>query len=222
MTERDQPLAEAAMTNDGIMTERRGGPGSRPHRRGPSPKGLARRQQILDRALGVFDELGIEGTSMRAIADAIGVTHPTLSHYFASREELFIEVLREYDRSTFEALSLPGDSLTDLVVKGSEHSMRVPGLMGLLHSMMSRALEPDNELSRAYIIERYDTLRRQLTTILELGRAAGTVRRDIPLEETASLVLAAADGLSAQWLLDRSADLRSGLLLLERLLEPTS
>jgi hypothetical protein len=40
------------------------------------------------------------------------------------------------------------------------------------------------------------------------------------LDEAASLVLAAADGLSTQWLLDKGADPKSGLLPLERLLEP--
>ncbi|KXK63029.1 hypothetical protein AWW66_05130 [Micromonospora rosaria] len=63
-------------------------------------------------------------------------------------------------------------------------------------------------------------LRAEITALLAEGQAAGSVRSDISLTDAASLVLAAADGLSTQWLLDGSADLKSGLLLLQRLLEP--
>src|SRR6478752_3642480 len=61
-------------------------------------KGVARRQEILDRAIEVFADKGAEGTSLRAIAEKIGVSHAALLHYFGSREELLVEVLREGER----------------------------------------------------------------------------------------------------------------------------
>ena len=189
-------------------------------KRGPYAKGLARRQQIIDEVLAVYDRLGFEGTSLRAIGEAIGVTHPVLKHHFGTREQLFIEVLREYDRRFLDAPNDGDGTFVDLIHQSTEHSMRVPGLMALLNSMVAHALEAGNDRSRAHFSERYADLRRRIMTLLEEGRAAGTVRSDIPLDEAASLVLAAADGLSTQWLLDQSADLKSGLLLLQRLLEP--
>ncbi|BCJ68345.1 TetR/AcrR family transcriptional regulator [Polymorphospora rubra] len=200
--------------------------GTRPTRpegspkRGPYSKGLARRQQIIDEVLTVYDRLGFEGTSLRAIGEAIGVTHPVLKHHFGTREQLFIEVLREHDRRFLDAPSEDDDTFVDLIHRSTEHSMRVPGLMALLNSMVAHALEAGNDHSRAHFSERYADLRRTIVSLLEEGRAAGSVRSDIPLDEAASLVLAAADGLSTQWLLDGSADLKSGLLLLQRLLEP--
>ncbi|GAA3779738.1 TetR/AcrR family transcriptional regulator [Plantactinospora mayteni] len=207
------------------MTDRdpRGIPPSRQGRspkRGPYAKGLARRQQIIDEVLAVYDRLGFEGTSLRAIGEAIGVTHPVLKHHFGTREQLFIEVLREYDRRFLDAPYDGDGTFVDLIHRSTEHSMRVPGLMALLNSMVAHALEAGNDRSRAHFSERYADLRGKIVTLLEEGRAAGTVRSDIPLEEAASLVLAAADGLSTQWLLDQSADLKGGLLLLQRLLEP--
>lgn len=189
-------------------------------KRGKYAKGLARRQQIIDEVLTVYDRLGFEGTSLRAVAEAIGVTHPVLKHHFGTREQLFLEVLQEYDRRFLDSPDADDGTFVDLVRRSAEHSMRVPGLMALLNSMVAHALEAGNDRSRAHFSERYADLRGKIQSLLEAGRAAGTVRSDIPLDEAASLVLAAADGLSTQWLLDGSADLKSGLLLLERLLAP--
>src|SRR3954453_3955858 len=72
------------------MTEVEVGPGAT--RRGAYDKGVRRRREILDRAIEVFAERGAEGTSLRAIGQAIGVSHAALKHYFASREELLIAV----------------------------------------------------------------------------------------------------------------------------------
>jgi uncharacterized Ntn-hydrolase superfamily protein len=91
--------------------------------------------------------------------------------------------------------------------------------MALLSSMVARALESGNDHSRQYFAERYSSLREGLVDALEAGRAAGTIRSDIPLETAAALLVAAADGLSTQWLLDKSVDFVEGLVVLEKLLE---
>lgn len=52
----------------------------------------------------LFAEHGFHGTGMRAIAAAAGVSIGALYHYFASKEEIFLAVLRQgYDRRLEEA-----------------------------------------------------------------------------------------------------------------------
>ncbi|MEV0894048.1 TetR/AcrR family transcriptional regulator [Promicromonospora sp. NPDC050262] len=193
-------------------------PARRVERRGPYAKSAERRRQIVDKVLSVYDELGFEGTSLRAIATSIGVTHPVLVHHFGTREQLFLEVLREHDLR-FGA-QVQDETLADLLRRSARYSARVPGLTALLGNMVARALESGNERSHAYFVERYARLRRQVGAVLESARAAGTVRSDIPLEATAGLLVAAADGLSTQWLLDREVDMEASLLVLDRLLDP--
>nr|WP_275942268.1 TetR family transcriptional regulator C-terminal domain-containing protein [Streptomyces spiramenti] len=84
--------------------------------------------------------------------------------------------------------------------------------------MLARALESDNEGSRAYFVERYERLRGRIRLVLEHGRDIGVVREDVPLDVAASLLLAAMDGLSAQWLLDEKVDVKAGMSLLDHLL----
>ncbi|OLH51248.1 helix-turn-helix domain-containing protein, partial [Xanthomonas oryzae] len=52
-----------------------------PRPRGAYAKGIARRQEILDRAIEVFAARGADRTSLRAIAKEVGVTHAALTYY---------------------------------------------------------------------------------------------------------------------------------------------
>lgn len=47
-----------------------------------------RRSQILREALTLFAERGIDGTGLRDIAKKVGITQPSLYHYFPSKEAL--------------------------------------------------------------------------------------------------------------------------------------
>ena len=54
-----------------------------------------RRRQVLDVGLEVFGRHGYHQTSMSALAAEAGVTKPVLSQHFASKPDLFAEVLAE-------------------------------------------------------------------------------------------------------------------------------
>lgn len=192
------------------------GPGSR----GRYPKGVMRRQQILDRTIEVFAQLGLEGTSLRAIGEAIGVSHAALRRYFDTREELFLAILREKDRQALVDARESGRASTDFAGHLDSYASGAPGLMSLRHSMVARALEPGNEHSRSFFVERYRQLREDAVVILRLAQGAGLVRDDIPLESASALLIAAMDGLSTQWLLDPEVDMHAGMVLYERLLAP--
>jgi len=197
-------------------TTPKSGPGSR----GRYPKGVMRRQQILDRTIEVFAQLGLEGTSLRAIGEAIGVSHAALRRYFETREELFLEILREKDRQALLDAQESGRASTDFAGHLDSYASGAPGLMSLRHSMVARALEPGNEYSRTFFVERYRQLRADALEILRLAQGAGLIREDIPLESASALLIAAMDGLSTQWLLDPEVDLHAGMELYERLLRP--
>jgi TetR/AcrR family transcriptional regulator, transcriptional repressor of aconitase len=188
----------------------------------PLRKGERRRRQILDRALGVFHERGLEGTSLRALGEAIGVSHSALRHYFPSRDDLLLEVLREADRRALAFSEESGRGAVDFVLRGADYNMKIPGLMALYNTMAASALESGSEASREFFVERYDHIRRALVTVFEVGRAEGTVRDDISVEDAAALVIAACDGLATQWLIDPRVDMRAAMHLLDRLLGTSS
>lgn len=55
----------------------------------------ARRRQLLDSALEVFATSGFHATSMNDVAEAAGVTKPVLYQHFASKRDLFLELLQD-------------------------------------------------------------------------------------------------------------------------------
>lgn len=53
------------------------------------------RRALLDEALVLADEVGIDNLSLRELAVRVGVTHPAAYHYFATKVELLGELARE-------------------------------------------------------------------------------------------------------------------------------
>jgi AcrR family transcriptional regulator len=69
------------------------------HRQGRTlHKGQQTRAAILDAALALATQVGLEGLSIGAVAEAIGMSKSGVFAHFGSREELQISVVREYHR----------------------------------------------------------------------------------------------------------------------------
>ena len=58
-------------------------------------RGARTRQNIIDATLDLFEERGFHGTLVDDIANAVGISRAALYQYFESKEEIFIELLRE-------------------------------------------------------------------------------------------------------------------------------
>ena len=189
-------------------------------RRGSYEKGVRRRQEILDRAIEVFAERGSQGTSLRAIGEAIGVSHAALKHYFDSREELLIEVYRAAEeRSIIDDPAPESSSVVGIMTHAARRNHGVRGLVQLYSTLVAGALENGHEHTRAFVSARFEGLRRLLAARVREEQEAGRIRADLAPEAVAALIIAASDGLQTQWLLDPAVDIERSLSLLEGLLE---
>ncbi|OAH49688.1 TetR/AcrR family transcriptional regulator [Microbacterium oleivorans] len=187
-------------------------------RRGSQPKGVARRQEILDRAIEVFRERGAHGTSLRKIAEAIGVSHAALLHYFDSREQLLVAVYKHAEDSRVDSPDLrPG---IDTMIEAAIKNVEVPGLVTLYSTLLAASLETESGVGREFFTARFTGLRATMTESLRRQQAEGLVRDDVSAEHLASLLIAASDGLQIQWLLDPTVGLESTLRTLGALLRP--
>jgi AcrR family transcriptional regulator len=68
----------------------------------------ARREEVLETALTLVSEHGVAGTSLRKLAAELGISQPSLYHYFPSKDALVSAVV-EYcaDKMLASALDLP-------------------------------------------------------------------------------------------------------------------
>ncbi len=189
-------------------------------RRGLQPKGVARRQEILDRAIEVFRQRGADGTSLRRIAEAIGVSHAALLHYFDSRDQLLVAVYAhaEHRRNTTATPSHPPG--VDTMIDAATANVDVPGLVQLYTTLLAASLEAGNDVGREFFSARFERVRQELTMSFRRQQADGDIRDDVPAEDLAALLIAASDGLQIQWLLEPSIGLSDTLRTFARLLQP--
>lgn len=188
-------------------------------RRGLQPKGVARRQEILDRAIEVFRERGADGTSLRRIAEAIGVSHAALLHYFDSREQLLVAVYAHAEARRNATASPSGPPGVDTMIDAAIANVDVPGLVQLYSTLLASSLEAGNDVGREFFSARFERVRAELTASFRTQQAAGDIRDDVPAEDLAALLIAASDGLQIQWLLEPSLGLSDTLRTFARLLQ---
>lgn len=173
--------------------------------RGPYRKGLERRKQILRAALEVFHEHGERGSSLKEIADRVGMSQAGVLHYFDSREELLLAVLAERDALDTESVAdatSPGEAVARTVA----HNAQEPGLVDLFVTLSAAASDPDHP-AHAFFKQRYADLGAQIEDGLVTAQQQGQIRPDIAPRHMARMLVALSDGLQLQWLLDPSVDM---------------
>jgi len=186
---------------------------------GSYSKGVARRREILDRALDVFRERGPEGTSLRRVAEEIGVSHGALLHYFRSREQLLLalyEHTEQHRREVGEG-SEPDVGAVERMVAAASVNVRMPGFVQLYSTLVAGALEEGTGETKEFFTRRFEKVRADAARRFRRQQEEGQVRADLDPDRAAALIIAASDGLQTQWLLDPSIDLEETLGMLDEL-----
>ena len=189
-------------------------------RRGGYRTGAERRTQILDEMIRIIADQGVDASSLRSVAEALGITHAALRHYFPSRDELLLAVYREHEVREQGAPDRMKSAIGDMRESASRNRA-VPGLVQLYTTLAADAVQEGHPTTRAFMRERFTRLRADLATLIEADQAAGRIRADLDPVDLASLSIAASDGLQVQWLLDPDAvDGERVLRLLEQIVPP--
>lgn len=155
--------------------------------RKPAPPGSDRRQQILEAALDLFAEQGLNGATSKDIAERAEVTHGLIYFYFKTKEELF-KAAFEYaleqalDRLDVAAIALsddpPEEALTRLLTRTLD-ALNTPRMRNMsrlmLHTMAHNdwSVGPLHECKlhvRDTIASVVDSVRVYLDRQIELGR----------------------------------------------------
>ncbi len=89
----------------------------------PLSRADAQRRRVLDASVEIFSRRGFRATSMNEIAAGVGLSKPTLYHYFRNKEELLVRIYSEVldeslrmGRATIEAAPTAFDAVRDLLV----------------------------------------------------------------------------------------------------------
>ncbi|WP_137845483.1 TetR/AcrR family transcriptional regulator [Microbacterium sp. 2FI] len=201
---------------------------SRTGRRGSYAKGVAKREEILERALEVIAREGYRGASVKELADAVGLSQAGLLHYFDSKEELFTAIMRkrdEVDLAHFAPTIIETPSVAELregYVGVIRHNSDVPGLVQLYSQMAVDAADPQHP-AHEFFLERGANLRGMFASALAAHSASGEISDRADPETLARIFQAVADGLQLQWMLEPDVDM-AGIVadLFDLLTQPRS
>ncbi|MFT4305383.1 MAG: helix-turn-helix domain-containing protein [Microbacterium sp.] len=168
--------------------------------------GRARRQRIVRDATALFAAEGYGETSMRTIAQRVGVSKSSLFHHYPTKEDLLRAVLAARDagisRHTPPSAGSAAELLRDLPRGAAENARAEPGLIevySVLSCEAAAARHPAHEYFRARFTAGLDTFRELFAAAARDGHMPA--HRD-PEGEAVWLV-SLWDGLQIQWLYDR-------------------
>lgn len=178
--------------------------------RGAYAKGVAKREEILDAALAVIARNGYQRTSVRDIAEAVGLSQAGLLHYFASKDALFVEILRRRDDVDRERLPEDAGARVEGLIDIMRHNAEVPGLVQLYAELSTEASHPEHA-AHDFFTQRYAVLRRQLGDAVRTAQERGEISTALEPESVATILLASADGLQTQWMLEPGVDMAAHL-----------
>lgn len=171
--------------------------------RGSYAKGIAKRAEILDVALEVFALEGYRGTSLRKVASLCNLSLAGVMHYFDSKEDLLVQILRRRDarNEITGTVEQQEDRFADVLGQGHNE----PGLIALYVTMAAAASNPEHPAA-AYFQERNARLLKISEDSYYTGKPAPSAEELEYYRTMTRLILAAADGLQLQGLVDRSID----------------
>jgi len=180
---------------------------STPSQRGSYAKGKAKRQEIVDAALAVFARGGYHSGSLREVAKRVGLTTAGVMHHFASKDELFTEVLRQRDERVREAAGdVSETTLLEQTRKVVAYNQSTRGLTSLYTVISAEATDPEHP-AHEYFVDRYAAGRALAEETISEALAHGRIDAGIDVAVAARLIPAVMDGLQQQWLLDPSFDM---------------
>lgn len=171
--------------------------------------GRRRRAQILADAMRLFSRSGYGDTSLRDIADAVGVSKSALLHHYPSKEALLSAVLAERDsaireRSAVTGLSSAADMLRSLDQGARASAREEPGLIEV-YAVLSCEAVPNGHPAHDYFAERFSRGIDYFADLFRLAQRDGDLPEHRDPDHEAVWLLALWDGLQYQWLYDRVA-----------------
>ncbi len=157
-----------------------------------------RRQEIQEAALAVFVRKGYEPTTMKDIVAASGKSFGGVYMYYASKEEIFSDlVIRRYqamggaipagETSAWEALSAFLADQEQRITAGTT------GLPVVIYEFLLAARRDEGR--RPFVQQRYSAVYGAVESLLRRGAESGEFRPRLPLQHIAHTVISLLDGM---------------------------
>jgi AcrR family transcriptional regulator len=166
------------------------------------------RRALLEAAAEVFIERGLQGASVERIAERAGFTRGAFYSNFASKEEVFAEVLQRHVYAAYRAM-IEGQLAAERLPSPSESAETLAAVQAhpdgrwLFRLWLELLLQAGRDPKmRELAAEFWRSNRLLLTRIVERGAAEGRDLRGLDPETMATALIAVDIGLAIQHYVD--------------------
>ncbi len=143
----------------------------------------ARKQEIADAAVRVFNRLGFQRASISAVAAELDIDRATIYYYIGSKEELFDEIVRKVVERNLETAKRieastvsPSEKVRELIVTlMKSYSDHYPLIYIYIRENLSHVSDKRSEWSR-YMRSLNSQMSNAIIAIIEQGYADGSFR----------------------------------------------
>jgi TetR/AcrR family transcriptional regulator, transcriptional repressor for nem operon len=161
-------------------------------------------EQAVDAAVDCFWARGYEATSVRDLADGMGIGSASLYNAFGDKRALFVRCLERYaNRSSRERMARleekhpPKDAIRAFLLEIIERSLKDPDCKGCLLVNSALDVGPHDAAIGAAVAGYLDEIRGFFRRNLEAARRAGTVPRSLDAETVSGHLLGVLMGIRA-------------------------
>ncbi len=161
----------------------------------------ARRAQILEAVTRVVDDYGIDGVTMRRVAERAHVSVGMVTYYFASKRELIFDALTEAnDRRQKQRRAIGGEDSNPrrMAAYFDVAFSEEPGSQDRAFTLQTWAQATRDPEMQKYLVDHFVTGRQSMVGHLQAAIELGVVRDDIDPEAIAELFIAVRDGLGVE------------------------
>ena len=144
-----------------------------------SQRAEAKRQEIIEAAKKILQEKGYHGTSMRDIAEAVGLVKASLYQHITSKEDMVCEIMLEGVRefaANLEQACTQSSTYTEKLRSAIHYHTRHTVLNTDVLAVLLENTKHLSEGQRAKVIDEQHRIEKIFTDILEGGIRAGEFR----------------------------------------------
>jgi AcrR family transcriptional regulator len=150
-------------------------------------------QRIVDAILSVIAKHGVQGTTTARIADAAGVSEPTIYRTFRSRQDMLLAAadrVWQQRRDELEAFEIGAGNAMDHLRKICEHHTEGIQRTRVVRFLSELAVAPESDGLREHLRAQQLGEAQRFADIVEEGKAQGCIRADVDSEEIAWRIMA--------------------------------